>query len=521
MLSGPLDWLSRRLGRRYLRVILWLELQLAHVVVMGGVGLLTLFVDLSGGQFGRIVAVSQGLVLLENIVGYRHISRLLRKADPWLRGDRTPESASAAWRAIAGLPKDFVRGRALLAAVFNLVPISAYVCLELGDGYWPELPILVAGAAIVLAYGGLLRFFAFEIVVRPVLRRVAMDVPRDADLARTTLTIRARLLLTLPTMNVVGGVVVSGLSSPDRDLGSLGFGVVFAIAVAFTVSLELSLLLAGSIVGPLRSLRRGADAVAAGDLSVRVPVLGSDAAGRLTASFNQMVEGLEERERLREAFGAYVDPGVAERVLVEGTELAGEEVDVTVVFLDIRDFTAWAERASAQEVVGLLNGFYATVVPILMRHGGHANKFVGDGLLAVFGAPRRYEDHADRAVDAALSVVETVRRTYGDELRIGIGVNSGPVIAGTVGGGGRVEFTVIGDVVNTASRVEEATRVTGDDVLVTGATLAQLRRAHGAFDPRPGVPLKGKTAEVELFAPRGLDAPEAPLEAAPGAGSRS
>lgn len=502
MLRLPLDWLYRRLGRRYLRLALVAQLQLAHIVVLGGVALLTRFVDVSAGEFGRILAVAQGLVAAENLVAYVVLSRLLRPADAWGRGDRSPDAARRAWRAVAGLPRDYVRHRRWLAAVtFNVVPISAYIIAELDLAWWPGFPIMVVASAVVLLYGVLLRFFGFELIVRPVVERVSGDVPADADLGRATVGLRARLLLALPAMNIIGGVVVIGLSSPERSLESLGLGVAVAILVAFTISLELTLLLSGSIVGPLRSLRRGTDAVAAGDLTVRVPVLGSDEAGRLASSFNTMVAGLQEREQLHEAFGAYVAPEVVERVLAEGTRLAGEEVEVSVLFVDIRDFTAFAERASAREVVGQLNDFFERVVPVLTRHGGHANKFVGDGLFAVFGAPDRLEDHADRAVAAAIELARVVREEYRGELRVGVGVNSGPVVAGTIGGGGRVDFTVIGDAVNTAARVEEVTRFTNDAVLVTETTRRLLRRDHGGFVERPTVGLRGKTESVRLHAP--------------------
>jgi class 3 adenylate cyclase len=188
-------------------------------------------------------------------------------------------------------------------------------------------------------------------------------------------------------------------------------------------------------------------------------------------------------------------------VLEQGTtDLEGEEVEVSVLFLDIRGFTRLAERSSAREVVAKLNEFYGVVVPLLQRHGGHANKFIGDGLLGVFGAPDRLPDHADRAVLSALHITEAVERTFGGELSIGIGVNSGTVLAGTVGGGGHVEFTVIGDAVNTAARVEEATRVTGDAILLTGETRDRLTLPFGGFEPRPGVALKGKREPVELYA---------------------
>jgi class 3 adenylate cyclase len=203
-------------------------------------------------------------------------------------------------------------------------------------------------------------------------------------------------------------------------------------------------------------------------------------------------------------------------VLEEGTVLEGEEVEVSVLFLDIRGFTAFAERSSAADVVRQLNEFYDRVVPLLERHGGHANKFIGDGLLGVFGAPDKLADHADRAVAAALAIAGMVRRTYRGKLRIGVGVNSGTVVAGTIGGGGRVEFTVIGDVVNTAARVESATRETGDDVLITEATRELLRRDFGRFEERGAVELKGKTEKVRLLAPAAA-APAPTLRAVGGA----
>jgi class 3 adenylate cyclase len=185
----------------------------------------------------------------------------------------------------------------------------------------------------------------------------------------------------------------------------------------------------------------------------------------------------------------------------DGAGLEGEEVEVTVLFLDIRGFTAFAELASAREVVGELNRFYELIVPVLMRHGGHANKFVGDGVLAVFGAPEPLPYHADWGVAAALEIADVVRDAYEGELRIGVGVNSGTVVSGTLGGGGRLEFTVIGDTVNIAARVEEVTRATGDDVLITEYTRALLQEDYGGFRERGSVPLKGRTANVQLYAP--------------------
>jgi adenylate cyclase len=223
--------------------------------------------------------------------------------------------------------------------------------------------------------------------------------------------------------------------------------------------------------------------------------------GFLARSFNHMVSGLAEREVLRSAMGAYVDPHIATRILAEGAELEGEELDVSVMFVDIRDFTASADGQAPRETVRALNEFFALTVPIVVEHGGHANKFLGDGFLAVFGAPERMDDHADRAVAAAAEIAAQVATRYDGNLRIGIGINSGAAVVGSVGGGGRLEFTLIGDTVNVAKRVEQLTKDLGDTVLFSDATRSQLSRA-GSFDVRASVPMRGKTDAVAVYALR-------------------
>jgi adenylate cyclase len=506
MLRAFPRYLLARLGARYPRVVLAALFQLSYLVVLASVWLLDLYVELSPGQFWRVLAVTEAAIAVEIAAALWVAFRLVRPADPWLRGERTPETAIAAWRALAGLPLDLIRYARGLPVVLNIVPISIYLTLEIGGPFFPAVLVIAAGVGVVVAYAMFLRFFAVELTMRPVLERVSCEIPDATDLGRATVPLRWRLLVGLPVINVITGVVVVGLATDNPSIRTLGVAVLVALGVAFTVSFELSLLLLRSIVGPIQDLQSGTRRVATGDFSTRVPVVGSDETGRLAASFNQMVAGLEERERLREAFGAFVDPVLAERVIAEGTKLEGEEAEVTVLFLDMRNFTAFAERSNARQVVAELNRFYDYVVPLLAHHGGHANKFVGDGLLAVFGAPDRLSDHADRCVDAAVQIVEVVEEAYGGALRIGIGVNSGPVVSGTVGGGGRVEFTVIGDTVNTAARVEEATRETGDAILVTEAVCRLLRHDHGGFVERRDVPLKGKTERVRLYAPNAVAA---------------
>ena len=174
------------------------------------------------------------------------------------------------------------------------------------------------------------------------------------------------------------------------------------------------------------------------------------------------------------------------------------EVDVSVLFFDVRDFTQFAAQAEAREVVAELNHLFELTVPIVARHGGHVDKFVGDGLIAIFGAPEAYPDHAERAVRAGCEMVEKVNVEGETQFRIGVGVNSGPVVAGSIGGAGRLNFSVIGDAVNVAARVESATRELGEDFLISGATAGRL---GPGFEPEPRGEheLKGIDKPVELF----------------------
>lgn len=323
-------------------------------------------------------------------------------------------------------------------------------------------------------------------------------------LAARTLGTAPRLLVSWALGSGVAlvAIVVAFLGRGDSRGDELIWPVLFLVVAGLFAGGVLTAAAARSVSDPVDRVRAAVERVEAGSLEEEVVVDDGGEIGFLQAGFNRMVAGLRDRERIRDAFGTYVDREVAEHILREGTNLAGEEIEVTVMFIDIADFTGIAERASAPEVVATVNRLFERAVPIIREHGGHVDKFVGDGLLAVFGAPRRQTDHAEQALRAALEIASAVSDEFGDELSIGIGLNSGRVVAGNVGGAGRFEFSVIGDAVNVAARVEAATRETGDTVLVSEHTRALLSDgAAGSLEERPAVPLKGKTEEVALFAP--------------------
>jgi adenylate cyclase len=183
---------------------------------------------------------------------------------------------------------------------------------------------------------------------------------------------------------------------------------------------------------------------------------------------------------------------------------------VTVLFVDIRGFTTFADRSTAHETVTYLNEFFDVIVPVLTAHGGHANKLLGDGLLGVFGAPDRLPDHADRALAAAVDMLAGVESHFGERCRIGIGINSGLVIVGTIGGGDLLELGVIGDAVNVAARVQDATRDLREPLLVTEATRCLLERTTVDLEGRGELPLRGRSQPVAVHGLRSRNASRTP-----------
>lgn len=294
-----------------------------------------------------------------------------------------------------------------------------------------------------------------------------------------------------------GAEQIAGIPTAVIELGVAGVSLAIAVVVA--------LLVGRSLVRPLRHLDHAIARVEQGDLSVRAPVTGRDELGRLAKAFNDMVAGLERQRVIRDLFGQYVTPELAEAAIEHRGRLDGQLVTSTVLFADIRDFTGISESLPASGLIGMLNRYFDRMVRVIVDAGGLVNKFGGDSLLAVFGSPLNpAPDHAVRAVRAALLMLRELedfnaeqRDMFLPEVRIGIGVASGDVVAGNVGSSAKLEYTVIGDAVNVASRLQVLTKEIGEDVLFTSET-ARLAAGMARFASVGGVEVRGKTRPVSV-----------------------
>ncbi|HZT82263.1 MAG TPA: adenylate/guanylate cyclase domain-containing protein, partial [Gemmataceae bacterium] len=265
------------------------------------------------------------------------------------------------------------------------------------------------------------------------------------------------------------------------SLGVAGVSVASSALIAWLVGSQL--------VGWVGAHTAATERVTEGDYGVRIAGRRPDELGRLTDRFNDMCAALERAQVEREVFGEVVGPDARDEML-DSRGLGGEVREVTVLFADIRGFTHRSAGEAPEQAVDLLNRFLTHAVAAVQGQNGHVNKFLGDGILALFGAPRKQADHADRAVRAALELLTRLERLNQElvagsqlPLRVGIGIHTGPALVGSIGAAlsgsdgkkrFRREYTAIGETVNLGQRLEQLTKTCGGPVLLSEQTRDRL-----------------------------------------------
>ncbi|MHD0152902.1 adenylate/guanylate cyclase domain-containing protein [Corynebacterium diphtheriae] len=390
------------------------------------------------------------------------------------------------------------------AALCSVVWALGIVVLAIAAGQTsPRLALAIAvastlsGAVIVV-----LTYLEAQRLVRPVAATALARRFEDSTL-EPPITSRLRLTWALTSAVPIIGILLMVMG---HHLGMFTDNVsdimpaVIALAMAALITGFLGTTLSiMSVVDPILELQGAINRVRRGDSGVQVDIYDGSEIGVLQAGFNEMMRGLKERQRVRDIFGRYVGVEVARRALEERPQLGGEDREVAVVFVDVIGSTTFAVNHDPEEVVEELNRFFEHVVEVVHRNKGIINKFQGDAALAVFGAPVTLSDATGHALTAAR---ELRQELMGLRLEAGIGVASGHVVAGHIGGHDRFEYTVIGDAVNTAARLTEIAKNTPGRVLTNSATLQRANEAEQArWTMMKSVELRGRSLMTQLARP--------------------
>jgi adenylate cyclase len=477
----PLAW-------RTLRGITGLVV-LANVAGVVVVGLLLITLNSSVSHHQRVVGAVVGAIygvlaiLFGTGVGFALQGRTLK----WVARGRTP-TRDEARRALRN-PLDLA---VLTGALWLLGAVVMGIIGRLLDADGGQIFGLSSGLVLAGLTTAGVTYSIAAAVGRPIAALALQVYPPTESIF---LTLRMRMLVSwfLSTGVPLIGIVLV-LSSPRGRTHIIGAGL-FASVVAIIVGAVAAINLAGSIGAPLRRIVTALERVGRGDLTISVAVDDAGEIGMLQRGINDMVAGLRERERIQDLFGQHVGSAVAEEAIRGGVSLGeGEERTVVALFVDITGSTRLTRSTEPTEFVAILNRFFGRVVAAVEANGGLVNKFEGDAALCVFGAPVELDDPATAALRAARRIRDEVLAD--DEVRIGIGVALGRVIAGQIGAPTRLEYTVVGDAVNEAARLTELAK------RVDGHILASEETVDAATEDEREVWAKGK-----VFRLRGRDAP--------------
>ncbi len=368
-----------------------------------------------------------------------------------------------------------------------------------------DLPIsIIISALIAITHG----FFTIELLSQRLLYPMLFQEARPAQTPGSfPLSLRSRGVLSAFSTGVCPIISLLLLSMAPHRCETQAWWFEFAVGgLGITFSLISAGMLSQLVVEPVEALQHAASAIAAGDLKSRITLLRADEFGHLIDEFNHLIGELQEKQHLQETFGRHVGQKAAQQILQRDPKLGGIEQDVTVLFADLRNFTARCAVEPPQQIVTLLNLFLTEMVEIVeQRHEGMVNKFLGDGFMALFGVGEHQVNHAALAVAAGQEMLvrlEHLNRYLATQrkspLAMGIGIHTGRAVVGSIGSPQRLEYTAIGDTVNVASRVESLTKGLGEPLLLTDATHAALPTTF-VTEPLPPQWVKGQPQPLNVY----------------------
>ena len=364
---------------------------------------------------------------------------------------------------------------------------------------------------VLAALALVLMFYLLEYINRSwILPQISTGFSIEALKGSFNLSLRMRLVLHLIAtvgipISILSRIIFFLDAKKPADFNYLNtHDIVALICIIIIIGILFTMLQSKFITSPVREMQAATGSIQRGDFHARVHVTSGDEIGTLAVDINSMARGLQEREEMRETFGKIVDPSVRDYLLQSNHDLDGERKEISVLFCDLAGFTAFSEKHSAEQVVEFLNRYFTIAQNVVTLHKGVINKFIGDAFMAIFNDPLPLENHAEMAVQAALAFrkefVGLVQADLHDiekpDFRIGI--HTGTVIAGRIGSSDRQEYTVIGDTVNVASRIEALGKKVKQNLLISEDTHRLLKLEY-KVSKVGSVRLRGKTDSTGIY----------------------
>jgi adenylate cyclase len=469
-LLGPADQTPRQLRVR-VQLLLTSLLVTTNVVGAAVVAALTLVI-IPGAAPNRSMAIAlfiavPAYVLVAVLFGATYGTLRTVRALRWVTDGREPTERDR--KQALQLPWRLSVMQLLLWAFALTVFAPLAVALQPAATLSTSAAIVIAGLVV-----STIAYLLAEFVLRPISAR-ALAGRDGADLRPQGLGVRGRMLgfwaigTAAPTLGLVLAAIIA-LVHPNSSSTQLAVVVLGLTGVILMFGLLVTALTARAVVAPIESVRHALTKVGCGDLDVDVLVYDGTELGLLQAGFNEMAAGLREREAIRDLFGRQVGREVAAAAERGEVQLGGETRVVSVLMIDLVSSTTYATEHDPADVVAVLNRFFTIVVEEVDRHHGLVNKFMGDAVLAIFGAPVHLPDHATMALAAARSMAKRLDDEI-PEIGAGVGVATGEAVAGNIGDSSRFEYTVIGDAVNSAARLTDLSKQVPGRVLVAWATV--------------------------------------------------
>ncbi len=434
-------------------------------------------------------------VLVGATVGTATSLRALR----WAREDREPDAAERRTALRVPVRLTLLQGGMWLGAtvLFTVLALILQPRSALSTG-------LTVGITGIVGCG--IAYLLTEFTLRPIAARALAGEPLSNRPRGVGVGDRMVIFWFVGTGAPVIGLMVAALVAlAQEDVSRTQLAVICVVicGVVLTTGLFVTVLNARSVLAPVVSVRDALLEVERGDLDLEMVVYDGTELGQLQSGFNQMVYGLREREHIRDLFGRHVGQEVARAAAELGeVELGGESLQVTVLFVDLVGSTTFATENPPADVVAMLNRFFGVVVDEVDRRHGLVNKFIGDAVLAIFGAPVVLDDHPGAALAAARAMAGRLAVEV-PEIGAGIGVATGEVVAGNVGHHRRFEYTVVGDAVNTAARLTELAKDVDGRLLATWSSVAEAAAEEAARWQQSGsTTLRGRAEQTALATPR-------------------